>query len=325
MAAVYPTAGSIMDNISEGTFIPEIWSDEIVAAYKQNLVMANLVSKMPMVGKKGDTIHVPAPLRGSANAKVENTQITIQNDTALEVVIEINRHFEYSRFIEDITMKQALNSMRAFYTNDAGYALAKQVEQDLHVIATGLGDGTKTLAPTDGAAWENTATFYADVVDGLTVYTDDTVVPADVITDEVFRDLIQKLDDADVPMDNRCFVVPPSVRNDLLGINRYVSSDFVSGSGVQTGLIGELYGIKVFVSTACPVMETAVQNAATDGGQIKAATLFHKDTFVHAEQAGVRSQTQYKQEFLSDLFTSDTLYGVQVMRPDAGFVLAVNG
>jgi hypothetical protein len=39
----------------------------------------------------------------------------------------------------------------------------------------------------------------------------------------------------------------------------------------------------------------------------------------------VRSQSQYKQEFLADLFTSDTIYGTQVMRPEAGFVLAVAG
>ena len=32
-------------------FIPEIWSDEIIAAYKQNLVAANLFSKMSFKGK----------------------------------------------------------------------------------------------------------------------------------------------------------------------------------------------------------------------------------------------------------------------------------
>ena len=310
----YPGATGIQTNVSEATFIPEIWSDEIVAAYKQNLVMANLVSKMPMVGKKGDTIHVPAPLRGSANAKVSTEAVTIQNDTALEIVIDINRHFEYSRFIEDITVKQALNSMRAFYTGDAGYALAKQVEADLHSLGTSLGNGVLSLDPsvTD---WDHNASFYSDVATGLTAFTTGVVAADDVITDETFRALIQKLDDADVPMDNRSFVVPPSVRNDMLGIDRYVSSDFVGGSSVQTGLIGELYGIKIFVSTACPVVETG----------IRAATMFHKDTFVHAEQAGVRSQTQYKQEFLSDLFTSDTIYGVQTMRADAGFNLMVNG
>ena len=45
-------------------------------------------------------------------------------------------------------------------------------------------------------------------------------------TDEAFRALIQKMDDADVPMDDRCFVIPPSVRNSIMGLDRYVSSDF---------------------------------------------------------------------------------------------------
>jgi hypothetical protein len=40
-------------NTTAATFIPELWSDEIVAAYKKNLVLANLVNKMPMKGKKG--------------------------------------------------------------------------------------------------------------------------------------------------------------------------------------------------------------------------------------------------------------------------------
>ncbi len=43
---------------SAATFIPEIWSDEIVAAYKKNLVAANLFKKMSFVGKKGDTVHL---------------------------------------------------------------------------------------------------------------------------------------------------------------------------------------------------------------------------------------------------------------------------
>ena len=55
----------------------------------------------------------------------------------------------------------------------------------------------------------------------------------------------------------------------------------------------------------------------------RAALLFHNDAIVMAEQLAVRSQTQYKQEYLSTLYTADTLYGVQVYRPEAGFVLAV--
>ena len=54
---------------TSATFIPEVWSDEIIAAYKKNLVAANLVKKMNFKGKKGDTVHIPAPTRGSASAK----------------------------------------------------------------------------------------------------------------------------------------------------------------------------------------------------------------------------------------------------------------
>ena len=71
-----------------------------------------------------------------------------------------------------------------------------------------------------------------------------------------------------------------------------------------------------------PVIETAAANSVGDA--IKAALLFHTDTMVFAEQVGVRSQTQYKQEYLSTLYTADTLFGTKVVRPEAGFVLAVN-
>ena len=45
------------------TFVPAIWSDEIIASYQKNLVLANLIKKMSFKGKKGDTVHIPAPTR----------------------------------------------------------------------------------------------------------------------------------------------------------------------------------------------------------------------------------------------------------------------
>ena len=314
--STFPATGGFVDNTSAATFVPEIWSDEIRAAYEKNLILANLVKKMSMSGKKGDTIHVPAPIRGAAYAKAENTAVTVQNDTESEVQIVIDKHYEYSRIIEDITEVQALASLRNFYTGDAGYALARQIDNDLFALGKSLGNG-------DGSSWANSAVFYNDATGGLTSYAVDTVAAADVFTDAAFRALIQKQDDADVPMDNRAFVIPPSLRNAIMGIDRYVSSDFVGGQVVQNGKIGNLYGIDVYVSSNCPVIETATDNAA--GGDIKAAMLIHQDTLILAEQVGVRSQTQYKQEFLGTLYTADTLYGVKAYRPDSGFVLAVNG
>jgi HK97 family phage major capsid protein len=315
--ALYPGgSGSIVAKTQADKFIPEIWSDEVVAAYKKNLVLANLVNKMTMKGKKGDTLHIPKPTRGVATAKAANAAVTIQADTETEVLVSVDQHFEYSRFIEDIVEVQALASLRRFYTEDAGYALAKKVDDTLFQLGKTFGNGS-----TD---WTHSNSYYIDASTGLTAYADDTVVPADVFTDAGFRALIKLMDDADVPMDGRFFTVPPSLRAAIMGIDRYNSSDFVDGRGVQNGQIGSLYGIDIYVSSNCPVIETDTENTATAGGDIKAAILAHKDTMVLAEQMGVRSQTQYKQEYLSTLYTADTLFGVKTVRPEAGFVLAVN-
>jgi len=302
-------------NTTAATFIPELWSDEIVAAYKKNLVLANLVNKMPMSGKKGDTLHIPKPTRGSAAAKAAETQVTLQAATETEVTVTIDKHYEYSRLIEDITEAQALASLRRFYTDDAGYALAKQVDTDLFALGKSFGDS-------DGADYVHSNSFYIDASTGLTAYAADTVAPADVFTDAGFRAAIKELDDQDVPMDNRYIVVPPSARETIMGIDRYMSSDFVNGRGVNNGQIGQLYGIDVYVTSNCPVIETAASNTASTVDTV-GAMLFHKDAMVLAEQVGVRSQTQYKQEYLATLFTSDTLYGVQVIRPESGLVIAM--
>ena len=316
--SVYPATGGMVDNASAATFIPEIWSDEVVAAYKSNLVLANLVKKMSMSGKKGDTIHVPKPLRGSATAKQANTAVTIQNGTEEEVLIAINKHFEFSRLIEDITEVQALASLRQFYTGDAGYGLSKQVDEDLFLLGKKFGDDNGS-----GTDWIHSNTYNFSGTSGIESYATDAVAASDVFNDAGFRAAIQKLDDADVPMDGRSFVVPPSIRNAIMGVDRYMSSDFVDGRGVKNGQIGNLYGIDVYTTSNCPVLETAAENAA--GGEVKGAMLFHKDAMVLAEQQAVRSQTQYKQEFLGTLYTADFLYGTQVLRPEAGLVLAVNG
>tara|TARA_B110000858_G_scaffold183509_1_gene223880 strand:- start:183 stop:1115 length:933 start_codon:yes stop_codon:yes gene_type:complete len=307
--SVYPNMGGAVTNTSAAKFIPEIWSDEVIAAYKSNLIMANAVKKMSMTGKKGDVIHVPKPTRGVAHAKAAGTAVTIQNTVESEVLITINKHFEFSRLIEDITEVQALASLRQFYTGDAGYGLAKQVDDDLFNLGKSFGDG-------NGSSFVNSGSFQINTTSGaLEAYDADGTADIGAFSDAVFRGLIQKMDDADVPMDGRTFVVPPSLRNAIMGEDRYNSTDFVDGKGVVTGKIGNLYGVDVLVSSNVPTLETGVRGAQ----------LIHKDTNVLAEQQGVRSQTQYKQEFLGTLYTADTLYGCQVMRPEAGFTLAVLG
>jgi N4-gp56 family major capsid protein len=295
---------SVVTKANAGTFIPELWSDEIIAAYKQNLVMANLVSKMSFKGKKGDTLHIPKPTRGSAIVKAAATAVTIQQTANTEVLLVIDKHYEYSRMIEDITEAQALSSLRKFYTGDAGYALAKQVDTDLLQLGRDSQGGDGTIA-------YNKAVIGSD---GSTLYTGSN---EDAITDAGIRKVIQTLDDADVPMDGRVLVLPPVARNVMMGLARFTEQAFVGDVGnnntIRNGEIGNVYGVKVYVSTNC---ETAT-------GAARIGMMFHKDAFVLGEQLGVRSQTQYKQEYLGTLFTSDMLYGVKELRDEAAVAIAM--
>ena len=298
----YPTPQ--VTNTTAAVFIPEIWSDEVIAAYKANLVAANLFKKMSFKGKKGDTIHIPKPTRGQASLKASETAVTLIAATEDEVIVLIDKHYEYSRFIEDITEVQALSSMRRFYTDDAGYALAKQVDTDMVQLGRHMNGGDGTAAYDAGYIGADGSTLY----DGSN---------AAALTDIAIRNIIQKMDDQDVPTSGRFFLIPPAARNTLMGLDRYTAMDFVgeaaSANTIRNGQIGNLYGIPVYVTS----------NADTATGTDRVCLMGHKDAAVLVEQLNVRSQTQYKQDYLSTLYTSDTIYGVKELREDSAFALVV--
>jgi hypothetical protein len=271
--------------------------------------MSPLVVNMNHNGKKGDTIHIPTPNRGAASPKVVETQVTLiaQQETQKQYLID--QHWEYSRLIEDITDVQADDIMRAFYTDDAGFALAKKTDIDLHALGAQLSATTTAGSAYDGA-------FNGDG-------TDYTTGAGIAISDAGIRTLIQKLDDNDAPHMGRVLVVPPVEKNSLSGIDRFTEESFVGERGmsntIRNGYIGNLYGVEVYVSTNCA---SSASDVATPAGS-RAALLFHKEAMLHISQMSPRTQTQYKQEWLGDLFTADMIYGTGVLRPEAGLAIIV--
>jgi N4-gp56 family major capsid protein len=305
---------------SNSAFVRELWTDEIIAAYKSNLVMPQLVVNMPFSGRKGDTFHVPNPVRGSATSKGAETQVTLIANQETQKQYLIDQHYEYSRLIEDIAAIQADDSLRAFYTDDAGYALAKQVDTALH------SEGAK-LAGADASPTVEGSAYSKAVIgsDGSTVWNpaaNTNAGNAAALADAGIREIIRQLDDNDTPNAGRVLVIPPVEKKSLTGIARFTEQAFVGEVGgantIRNGMIGNLYGVDVFVSTNCPT----VADGASAVDQ-RACLLFQKEAFVFIEQLRPRVQTQYKQEWLGDLFTADTIYGSGVLRPEAGVAIVV--
>lgn len=296
-----------------GDFVPEMWSDEILAAFKSNLVAANLVTELDFVGKKGDVMHIPSPTRGAASAKTAENQVTLIANSSTTVNVTVDQHWEYSRLIEDIVKVQALPSLRKFYTDDAGYALARRIDTFVHGLAATLQGGTAYSAAkvnNSGALanWDGTANGNAG--------------NAAALSDEFIRRLIELLDNADVPGRSRAFVIPPVEKRKLLGLSRFTEQAFTgeagSGNPIRNGLIGDLYGIPVYVSTNCPTI--ADGGAATD--QV-VGLLIHESALALATQMKPRLQTQYKLEWLADLMVADTIFGGAELRDNAGVAFVV--
>lgn len=340
--ATYPSGYTGLTQIDK--FIPELWSDEVVASYKGNLMMGNLVSKLPHNGKKGDLIHIPVPTRGSANSKAAGTAVTNIYNTETEIQISINKHYEYSRFIEDIAAVQALESFRRFYTDDAGYALAIRVDRELFKLVHYLNAGNTTPAA---------ANLYEKAVigsDGSTTF-DHTASSntgnGATLTDIGIRKIMQTLDDSDTPMTERVWVLPPVEKKNLLGIPRFTEQAFTgemgSSNSIRTGYVGDLYGVPVYVSSQCPwvhvnsvtgTASVSFTSTAPTGAsysdefaltvdwntttptdtKYRIGVCMHKGALVYVEQMAVRSQAQYKQDYLATLYTADTIFGVGRLR-----------
>ena len=307
-------ATNAITTTTAANYIPEMWSDEIIGAFKANLVLANLVTKIMHNGKKGDTVHIPSGTRGSASAKSSgNNAVTLIVATESKTDISIDKHFEYSRLIEDIVGVQAIDSYRKFYTDDAGFALAKRVDTDLHNLGEGLQGGSTT---------DDT---YASAVigsDGSTTFLDASAGNAAAIADAGLRKVIQTLDDADVPLSERFLIIPPVEKKSLMGLSRFTEQAFVGEGGpantIRNGYLGDVYGIPIYVSTN--VDSITCDDTST---VVKSCLLLHRSALGYVEQMAVRSQTQYMQEYLSDLFTADTIYGVSELRNDAGIAIIV--
>jgi len=297
----------ILTNADSSGFVPEIWSDEIFAAKKANLVLASLVRRLAVKGKKGNAVNLPVPSRGAASSKAANTIVTTITESGNDVQILLTAHWEYSRLIEDVVTIQANPSLRKFYTDDAGYALADALDDQLFVSFQTLNGAAA------GPAWAGAVI----AGDGTTAFVDAAGnANATAITDAGIRRVIQILDDNNMPMNDRFMVVPPVGRRIMMGLARFTEQAFIgSGDPIRNGKLGVVYGMSVHASSNAPTPSLATT--------ARIGLISHKDAVVLAEVQGPRVQTQYKQEYLATLLTADTIFGHGEVYDGGGIAIAM--
>ena len=267
------------------TFIPELWSNDILRIVEASLVIAPRVHNYSAdVKSMGDILHVPSLTEIAAAAKSAGTDVTSTANTESEIQIAIDQHWYTSVKIEDIAKVQAKADLMAEYTEAIGYGVSKKMDGTLAALAAGF-------SQTTGVA--NTA-----------------------LTDAVILRSIQYLDDANAPLTNRHFVMKPSAKKDILALDKFVlfqNTGAINGtSRVMNGNLGEIYGVEIAVTTQVTQSASPIANENM---------MFHRDALGLATQKSVRVQSQYKLESLADLLVADAIWGVKEMRDTFGVLV----
>lgn len=263
-------------------FRPNIWSQEALRAREKNLVLVPLVKHYDReIASRGQTVEIPNVSNLTANLKVANTQVSLNAPTETKTTVTINQHYECSLLIEDIVDAQAAYDLAQEYTAKAGYALAEKM--DSFVAITLNGAGTYTIGQY-GA----------------------------VLNDQVILAANRYLDDAKAPQTDRNLVVSPQGKQEMLNIDKYIRYDAIGKSGdqnsIQNGQIGEIYGVKVFMS------QNLVVTAATPTQNNH--LFFHKEALALAVQKDVKFASQRKEEYLGTLYVAQALWGGTTLRTD---------
>ena len=265
------------------SFIPEIWAADIQKNRTNNLVMANLVNKQyeSQVLSKGDTVHIEAMDEFTTDTIDPATGLTVKAATISEQTLVIDQYHGFARAVQDMLKKQSAYDLRKAFVERGGRALATAI--DTYLISLSKDFATKRAAKAS-------------------------------LTYEEFVDAMADLDKKNVPQEGRALVINGTGLADLRKVaqfNLYGNPGSSPLKEVPTnGLVGDIYGVPVYVTEAVTKSGTAFQYL-----------LLHKDCIAAAIQ--LKPEMEHDRDILkkADIVSGSTLFGAKVVRPDHGVVI----
>lgn len=310
-------AVNVFDTTTNAVFIPTIISQKALGRFPAYMNLARTVARdfewtpaqegqVIQVGKRGALV---------ANDKTSGNVFTLQNPTATNVSVTLNKHKEVTFALDDVAKVVQNQDTQAGYADDAAIALAESVEvaiAALYPSVSSVIDLITTTAATTDASILNIRKYFSN----------------------------QKVPQAE----QRYAYVDPSVTNILLGVDKYTRYDALgnaiaqvqqiqSASGgmpttvpIQSGRLTRIYGIDFFES----------QNVQISGSPVAYHNLVYtKNAIILASrpladvptgygvvsqvvqdsdiQMGLRALMHYDGDLGAFKMTLDLLFGVAVL------------
>jgi len=278
--------GAAVTVTTAASWIPQLWTDEVLKAREKALVMVDKVLHLrPENLKFGDTVNLPYLGNETALDKSAETAVTYSANTDKKISLSINKFKYVAKLIEDIADVQSKYDMFSNYRDKIAYALADAVDTDILALTGSIANSVGTAS---------------------------SIAASGVITTSAIISAVRFLDSANVPQTDRYMVVDAYGREDLLGITDFIRYDAggKTPAPINSGVIGELYGLKV-------VFSNNVYNSAS----VAYGMVFHKDAFAIALQKDVTMKTEYSVDYIGTKMVGYEIYGLTFARTDHAVLL----
>jgi len=271
-----------------GELVAEIWSAKFIEHVMSYLPCINVVNtEFRAMLAKGDVLHIPVMTALTASV-VDPTVTASINATNVQTVftttaetLTIDKWYEVPIQIDDSTKKQT--NIPAFLESrvkSASYAIEKVVDTDVNGLFGGL--ASSSVYGSDGQTF----------------------------SDDILIDLMEGLDEADVPREDRALVGDPSTLADIYKIDKFMSRDYTSKpAGSMGGYKGTIvaYDLPFFATNNLTAYSTGAYGA-----------LLHKEAIGLAIQMPLDIEKDRVASAASDLIYVRCCWGADELRDTFG-------
>lgn len=276
--------GAVSGSGDEALNVPELWAKELQENRVNNLVMWSLIDGRysSEISQKGDTLHINSldEISDDTSANTAVSGLTIDGLDSDQVDLLIDRYIRKVLGVQDVMKAQSAYEFRAPYTARLGRYLDRALDEE--VMRKAVAGAGSTLAVTGNT---NTTLGFADVVKACAL-----------------------LDAANVPQEGRSMVINGYGLGDLRQVPEFTAYKETGEAGLvksATGLVGEIYGIKVYVT-----------NAVTTASSAYNFLLIQKSAVIGATQSVPSFEADRDKVDGIDFIAGAELFGVKVLRAD---------
>ena len=154
----------------------------------------------------GNILYITRSQTGTATEVTVGTEGVQSDPTTTGLTLTIDKWYEKPYTVDYMSRRQSGVDIVALAEKESGYAISKKIESTVCDLFSSLGE-TAGIKGTNGSAW----------------------------TDDVLIACVEILDEADVDAGERVWVGDPSVKADIMKIDKFVKADYFASDAIPTG------------------------------------------------------------------------------------------